>query len=126
MNESNTELIALIIGWMVPIILVIAAFVINLYVKYRIRNPKKDPYQIRVSEKTFTEWLDADEQSGYGVCDPPMDAQMAMDYLFDYLNCSPVTVSESTKQCNTAILFEILMRYSPEFRKEYDQWRKKP
>lgn len=76
-----------------------------------------------INDKTFTEWLD--EQSDYGFCSPPMNSQMALDYLFDYLDIPPIVVSQSNEQCNTEIVFEILMRYSKKFRKEYRQYRKK-
>ena len=77
---------------------------------------------MRICEKTFTQWLD--EQPDYGLYDPPMDAQLALNYLFDYLNIPPITVPQSVKQCNTYVLYMILMRYSPDFRKEHRKWVK--
>lgn len=81
----------------------------------------KKPCELRVSEKYFTEWLD--EQPNYGMCNPPMSAQMALDYLFDYLDIAPISISQNAEQCNTEVVYEILWRYSPNFRKEVERWR---
>lgn len=73
----------------------------------------------------FTEWLKNDSID-CGVCDPPMEAQKAIDFLQNYLLGEDwyVTVPESTQQVNTVIVFEILMKYSREFRKEWKQYMK--
>ena len=67
--------------------------------------------------KKLTEWLD--EQPDYGLCDPPMKAQVAFQYLVEYLIPDYyVAMPESTEQLNTALVYEILSRYSKTFRKE--------
>jgi hypothetical protein len=78
---------------------------------------------MRIVNKTFTEWLD--EQPDYGLCDPPMKAQMAIDYLFDYLDVPPISMPENCEQCNTAILYFILYKYSKKFRKEVKRYAKR-
>lgn len=72
----------------------------------------------------LTEWID--NQPNYGVCNPPMDADLALDFLFEYLipgNYDPVP--ESRKQTNTHIVHEILMAYSKEYRREVRDYFKK-
>ena len=52
---------------------------------------------------------------------PPLEPQMAIDYLKDYLlgedwyTVNPI----SQKQINTEIVFEILFKYSKRFKREY-------
>lgn len=68
-------------------------------------------------KETFTEWLR--KQPDYGNFNPPMSSEKALDFLFDYLladNYDPLP--EKTQQTNTYIVFNILMKYSREFRKE--------
>ena len=74
----------------------------------------------------LTEWLG--KQESYGVFSPPMDAQVAVRMLKDYLlgedwySHNPI----STEQINTEIVYTILNKYSKEFRKELRKyWRKK-
>lgn len=86
-------------------------------------NKRKINAKLRVSKKLLTEWLD--EQPDYGICSPPMDAQTALNYLFDYLDLSPVVLPQSTEQCNTVIVFDILIKHSKRFREEYHQYLKK-
>lgn len=76
--------------------------------------------------KQLTFWLDH-EAKDCGLCDPPMKAQEAVDFLKDYLLGENwyVTIPENTEQCNSAIVWEILYKYSPKFRKEVKQWRKR-
>ena len=81
---------------------------------------KRKTERILINDKTFFEWLD--EQPDYGICNPPMNAQMGLDYLFDYLEIPSVVMPESCEQCNTEIVFWILNKYSRKFRKEYKQW----
>jgi hypothetical protein len=73
----------------------------------------------------FTEWLENDTVD-CGMCDPPMEAQKAIDFLTDYLLGKDwyVTMPENTQQVNTAIVFEILLEYSKEFRKEWKKYTK--
>lgn len=93
----------------------------EFFANFRATYTDRSAGKIPINKKTITEWLD--EQPDYGLCDPPMDAQMALDYLFDYLDISPVTISQSTEQCNTEIVYDILMQYSPKFRREIKEWR---
>ena len=74
----------------------------------------------------FTEWLRNDAKD-CGMCDPPMDAQLAINFLTDYLLGEDwyVAMSESQQQVNTAIVFEILLKYSKEFRKEWKKYLRK-
>ena len=77
--------------------------------------------------KKFTEWLENDAED-CGIMTPPMDAQLAVNMLTDYLlgedwySTSGVT---STVQINTEIVFEILMKHSRKFRKEWKRYCKK-
>ena len=75
--------------------------------------------------KKFTEWLKNDSID-CGICDPPMNAQLAIHFLCDYLLGEGwhVTIPESQKQVNTAIVFEILMKHSRKFRKEWKRYLK--
>ena len=73
-------------------------------------------------KETITEWID--KQPNYGMCNPPMDAQTALNFLCDYLDCPYDNMPESIEQCNTHIVFEILQKHSRKFRKEYKKWRK--
>lgn len=77
-------------------------------------------------EKTFTYWLEH-EAVDCGLCDPPLDAQKALNFLKDYLLGEGwyVTMPECQKQVNTAIVYEILNKYSSEFYKEMKRWRNK-
>ena len=70
-------------------------------------------------EKQFTYWLEH-EAKDCGLCDPPLDAQKALQFLTDYLLGENwyVATSESTEQVNSVIVWEILNKYSKEFRKE--------
>lgn len=76
-------------------------------------------------KKQFTRWLQY-EAEDCGFCDPPLDPQLALNFLADYLLGEGwyVTVSESQKQVNSAIVWDILSLYSSEFRKEKKRWYK--
>lgn len=75
-------------------------------------------------EKQFTYWLEH-EAEDCGLCDPPLDAQRALRFLKDYLLGERwyVTTSENVEQVNAAIVWEILSKYSKEFKKEKKQFR---
>lgn len=75
--------------------------------------------------KTLTSWLQNDAKD-CGLCDPPMKAQEAVDFLKDYLLGENwyVTMPQNVEQCNTAIVIEILYKYSPKFRKELKEAKK--
>jgi hypothetical protein len=72
----------------------------------------------------LTEWLD--KQPDYGLCDPPMDPQEALDFLYEYLIPDHyVCIPEGERQLNTAIVWAILKKYSRTFRKEVRRYKKK-
>lgn len=70
-------------------------------------------------EKQFTYWLEH-EAKDCGLCDPPLDAQKALRFLTNYLLGENwyVTMPENQEQVNSVIVWEILNKYSKEFRKE--------
>lgn len=74
------------------------------------------------SDSRFFKWLE--NQPSYGLCNSPMDGNVGLNMLFDYFNIPPNPNPESQLQCNTYIVFEILMKYSRRFRKEYKEYRK--
>ena len=76
-------------------------------------------------EKTFTHWLQH-EAEDCGLMQPPLDAQKALDILKDYLLGEDwyVVNPVNTQQCNTQLVYEILEKYSPEFKKEIKRWYK--
>ena len=76
--------------------------------------------------KLLTDWIDHDAKD-CGLCDPPMKADLAIQFLKDYLLGENwyVTMPQNGEQCNTAIVIEILYKYSPKFRKELKQHKKK-
>lgn len=65
------------------------------------------------------------------LCDPPIDAQYALDLIFktlvdDKMDFSYLTsIPESTKQVNSIMLDIILYKYSREYRKFKQQRRRK-
>lgn len=75
----------------------------------------------KVSRKNqFTYWL-LHEAEDYGLMQPPLEAQRALDFLQKYLLgenwyiVNPVNV----QQGNSQVVHEILMKYSRVYRKEY-------
>ena len=71
----------------------------------------------------LTEWLD--EQPDYGICNPPMSSDQALNILFEYLipGCYDI-LPESREQVNTYIVHTILMRYSSRYRREFHKREK--
>ena len=68
--------------------------------------------------KTFTDWLKNDAEE-CGVLAPPMDAQMAVNFLADYLLPKGwYCTGPSNAQANTEIVGAILWRYSRRYRRE--------
>lgn len=70
---------------------------------------------------TFTEWLDKEwAKDPDNICPPPLDPQMAIKFLTDYLIGEDwyATMPMSTKQVNTEIVDLILEKYSKRYRKE--------
>ncbi len=67
--------------------------------------------------KKLTEWLD--EQEDYGLCNPPMSPDEALQFLFDYLIPGEYDpLPEGAWQTNTHIVYMILRKYSRKFRRE--------
>lgn len=75
--------------------------------------------RLLMKNKTFTEWL-MENQEPDNMCPPPLDPQLALDFLTKYLLGDDwyVSMPISTTQCNTEIVFAILQKYSKEFKKE--------
>lgn len=72
---------------------------------------------------TFTEWLEAEyakDENKDNICPPPLNAQLAVDFLKDYLLGEDwyVVMPISTEQANTEIVHAILKKYSKKYRKE--------
>jgi len=69
--------------------------------------------------RLLTDWFENDAKD-CGLCDPPMKADLAIEFLKNYLLGENwyVTMPENGEQCNTAIVTEILYKYSSKFRKE--------
>ena len=70
--------------------------------------------------RQFTFWL-IYKAEDCGIMQPPLNAQLAVDFLKDYLLGEDwyVVNPVNTEQCNTQIVHEVLMKYSKEYRKEY-------
>lgn len=75
--------------------------------------------------KLFTDWLKNDAED-CGLFDPPIEPQLALNFLIDYLLGEDwyVVLPECTLQTNTAAVYEILYKYSRKFRKELKRARK--
>lgn len=75
---------------------------------------------------TMTHWL-KNEAKDCGLCDPPMNSNLAITMLKNYLLGEDwyVVMPENSEQCNTAIVHEILMKYSKEYRKEIKRIQRK-
>lgn len=73
----------------------------------------------------FTDWLKNDAKD-CGLCDPPIEPQLALNFLIDYLLGEDwyVTMPECTQQTNTAAVYAILFKYSKKFRKEVKKMSK--
>lgn len=80
---------------------------------------------ISMDDKTFTEWMNDNWQKD-NMLPPPMDAQIAVNFLEQYLLgpdwyiVNPLT----TAQANVEIVHEILYKYSKKYRKEHKQYKK--
>ena len=72
----------------------------------------------------LTEWIN--NQPDFGICNPPMSSDQALDFLFDYLIPGDYDPNpESSKQVNTYIVHTILMKYSKKYRREIRECAKK-
>ena len=75
--------------------------------------------------QTFTDWIENDSID-CGIMSPPMEAEKALSFLTDYLLGENWYVVDpiSPKQVNTNRVYEILLKYSKKYRKEWKQYRK--
>lgn len=78
-------------------------------------------------KNSYVDWL-LENNNPDDLCDPVLEPQTAVNFLCDYLLGEDwyVTMPESTKQVNSAIVDNILYKYSKKYRKEiHDYMRKK-
>lgn len=78
--------------------------------------------------KTFTDWLKIElADHNYGLCNPPLKSQQAIQFLSNYLLGEDyyVAISQSAEQTNTSIVYDILKKYSPKFREELRKERRR-
>lgn len=76
----------------------------------------------------FVDWLEEEcKKDPDNLLDPPLEPQLALNFLCDYLLGEDwcVVMPESQKQVNAAIVYDILEKYSKRFRKEVKQYRRK-
>ena len=76
--------------------------------------------------KSYVDWFIENKEPD-NLCDPPLDPQLALLFLCDYLLGEDwyVAMPESQKQVNSAIVDEILFKYSKQYRKEVKEYSKK-
>lgn len=65
------------------------------------------------NKETWERIFQLTNKKDYGMCSPPMEAQVALDELCRYFLGENwyTTLPESTKQVNTEIVYEIETRY---------------
>jgi hypothetical protein len=107
---------------------VLIGIVVGAVIEHFFGEPKTVKYITKCencTKQTFTDWLE-NEAEDCGMCDPPLEAQKAIQFLRDYLLDEEwyVVAPESTKQVNTAIVHDILLKYSKDFRKEWKNYLK--
>ena len=75
--------------------------------------------------KSYVDWFTENKEPD-NLCDPPLDSQLALQFLCDYLLGEDwyVVMPESQKQVNSAIVDEILFKYSKQYRKEVKEYSK--
>lgn len=69
----------------------------------------------------ITEWLEKQSDS-CDMCAAPMNAQIAVNFLAEYLDDGYYSMPENQEQINTRIVLSILQKHSKRFRKEYKQY----
>ena len=76
--------------------------------------------------KSYVDWF-VENKEPDNLCDPSLDPQLALQFLCDYLLGEDwyVVMPESQKQVNSAIVDEILFKYSKQYRKEVKEYSKK-
>jgi len=75
-----------------------------------------------VKELIFTKWLKEEcEKDNYNILPPKLDDRQALLFLQNYLLGEEwyVVSPLSHEQVNTELVFDILIKYSKKFRKEY-------
>ena len=78
----------------------------------------------KVSRKNqFTYWLKHDAKD-CGLMQPPCKDGLALEFLKDYLLGMDwyVVNPVNHEQCNTQLVHEILLKYSRQYRKEYNKF----
>ena len=76
--------------------------------------------------KSFEAVLENIEDTTYGVCPAPMEAQQALDILADYLLGDNFWIPSSinTKQANSCVVEQILVKYSKQWKKDWKHYEK--
>lgn len=66
------------------------------------------------------------EDTSYGLCPAPMDAQLALNILTDYLLGEDwyVVMPMNTKQVNACVVEQILDKYSKIWKKDWKHYQK--
>ena len=80
-----------------------------------------------MKDYNFVEWLDEEcKKDPDNLCDPPLNPQLAVQFLCSYLLGDDwyASMPESQLQVNSAIVFDILYKYSKKFRKQVKKFRK--
>lgn len=81
----------------------------------------------KVSRKNqFTYWLQY-ESEDCGLMQPPLEAQKALDTLQKYLLGEDwyIVNPVNTQQGNSQVVHEILLKYSPQYMKEWKDYRRR-
>ena len=76
--------------------------------------------------KSFEAVLENIEDTTYGLCPAPMEAQLALNILTDYLLGEDwyVVMPMNTKQVNACVVEQILDKYSKRWRKDWKHYEK--
>lgn len=84
---------------------------------------KKENY---IYNKSFDAMRDNIEDTTYGLCPAPMDAQLAVNILCDYLLGDDwyFAGSASVEQGNAIVVELILDKYSKQFKKDWKNYKK--
>ena len=71
--------------------------------------------------KSFDVMRENIEDTSYGICPAPMDAQLALNILTNYLLGEDwyVVMPMNTKQVNACVVEQILDKYSKQWRKDW-------
>ena len=74
--------------------------------------------------KSFDVMRENIEDTSYGICSAPMDAQLALNILTDYLLGEDwyVVMPMNTKQVNACVVEQILDKYSKRWKKDWKNY----